>query len=289
MICHSLIRAQPLDTHRCCIAARQHLCMCIYSLCTYIYMYVVYLYTHLCLHIFTYHEISAYTDMYVHVHIYIIIHIFQPNPDPDEVINPQEPRSRDSPMLREDGWFYRRFSNEDFPMKHSMDWWETLQETRIFPSWNNGVSCESFPWNESIETWGLFNYFKVCLVFDIWGGRLVLFLSPIFCLLGPFMDLGACWSIVGSSSRCKCNSRQQFWMIRKHAGFDMGYAFFSWTKTMCESNACNSCDVFLVGDVFQLGSRQTCAGRAQEQGLTALAMSKSTRDASICIIDTWSS
>jgi hypothetical protein len=47
--------------------------------------------------------------------------------------------------------------------------------------------------------------------------------------------------------------------------------------------------VFLVGDVFQLGSRQTCAGRAQEQGLTALAMSKSTRDASICIIDTWSS
>ena len=171
-------------THRCCIAARQHLCMCIYSLCTYIYIHVccIFVYTS----VFTYIYISwnirihryVRTRTYIHIHMHIHIHIpththihnlFQPNPDPDEVINPQEPRSRDSPMLREDGWFYWRFSNEDFPMKHSMDWWETLQETRIFPwtSWKNGVSCESFPETNPLKHE---DYFKVCLVFDAWGG-----------------------------------------------------------------------------------------------------------------------
>ena len=218
MICHSLIRAQPLDTHRCCIAARQHLCMCIYSLCMYIYihMYVVYLYnlyTHLCLHII----ISAYTDMYVHVHIYIYIYIYMHI----TYSSPARTRTRWSTLRSLEAatvrcWGKMADFTGDFPM-------------RTFP-WNiqtfnglvgNSTGNQDFPLN-ILKEWGFLWKFPLkrihwnmrtisrfvwCLMFE--GGRLVLFLSPIFVCLDrswTWGHAGASWGLLAVANAPAGNS-----------------------------------------------------------------------------------
>ena len=220
MICHSLIRGLWTPTDAASQQGSIYACVSIVYVRISIYMYVVYLYTHLCLHIFTYHEISAYTDMYVHVHIYIYIciyiylhiHIYI------TYSSPTRTRTRWSTLKSLEAatvrcWGKMADFTGDFPMR-TFPWNIQWIGGKLYRK--PGFSLEhlermGFPVKVSLKRihWNMrtISRFVWCLMFE--GGRLVLFLSPIFVCLDrswTWGHAGASWGLLAVANATAGNS-----------------------------------------------------------------------------------